>query len=399
MSADTRKRKIVHLDLDAFFCAVEELRRPELHGKPFAVGGKPTERGVVASCSYPARKQGVHSAMSMALAVRKCPALILVSPDFDAYRAASEQVMEVLRRFSGLVEQISIDEAFLDVSDLPERGVEIARKLQAAIRQETGLPCSIGVAGNKLVAKIATDTGKARSTSGDYPCSIVEVPAGEEASFLSPLKTEALWGVGPKTAERLTEMGIHTIGDLAAQPEKLLIELFGKNGRDLWLRAAGIDDRMLETAHEIKSISQEVTFDRDRSDGASLLRTLQEQSEKVALRLREQGLCASTVRIKLRWPDFSTHSRQMTVERPTNADSILFAAAEQLFKKIWQPGQAVRLLGMGASNLSECAHQLSLWDTTGEKERRLLEALDDLNERYGKRVVRRGRAIRNDNDG
>ncbi len=394
-----RKRKIVHLDLDAFFCAVEELRRPELHGKPFAVGGKPNQRGVVSSCSYPARKLGVHSAMSTALAVRKCPTLVLISPDYNAYRSASEQVMEILHRFTGLVEQLSIDEAFLDVSDLPEPGLVIASKLQAAILEGTGLPCSIGVAINKLVAKTATDTGKAQSRSGDYPRSILVVPNGEEASFLAPLKTEALWGVGPKTAQRLAEMGIHTIGDLAALPESKLAELFGKSGRDLSARAAGIDDRPVETGRVVKSISQEVTFDHDRSDGAFLLRTLQDQAEKVAFRLREQGLCASTVRLKLRRPDFSTHSRQTTLDQPTNADSILFGAAEQLFKELWQTGQSVRLLGVGASNLSECAHQLSLWDTTNEKERRLLDALDDLRERYGKKVVQRGRTIQSDEGG
>ncbi len=396
MSADTRNRKILHLDLDAFFCAVEELRRPELHGKPFAVGGKPNQRGVISSCSYPARKLGVRSAMPSAVAIRKCPSLILLPGDYHAYRAASEQVMEILHRFTGLVEQLSIDEAFLDVSDLHESGLDIAKRLQAVIREETGLPCSIGAASNKLVAKTATDRGKADSRSGDYPCSIRVVPAGEEAAFLAPLKTEALWGVGPKTAERLAEMNLHTIGELAALPEARLVELFGKNGRDLSLRAAGIDERPVETERMVKSISQEVTFDRDRSDGAYLLRTLQDQAEKVAFRLREQGLCASTVRIKLRWPDFSTHSRQTTLDLPTNADSILFGAAEQLLKDIWKPGQAVRLLGIGASNLSECARQLSLWDTPDEKERRLLEALDDLRERYGKKVVRRGRTIRND---
>ncbi len=399
MKVDTRKRKIIHLDLDAFFCAVEELRRPELHAKPFAVGGKPDQRGVVSSCSYPARKQGVHSAMPTAVALRMCPALILVPPDYHAYRAASEQVMEILHGFTGLLEQLSIDEAFLDVSDLPEPGLEIASKLQVAIRAATGLPCSIGVASNKLVAKIATDMGKAGSHTGDYPRSILVVVDGEEASFLAPLKTAALWGVGPKTAERLAGIGIHTIGELAALPESRLLELFGKNGRDLSIRAAGIDDRPVETGHLMKSISQEVTFDRDRAEEAFLLQTLQDQAEKVAFRLREQGLCASTVRIKLRWPDFSTHSRQKTLEQPTNADSILFAAAERLFRDIWQPGQAVRLLGVGASNLSECAHQLSLWDTSSEKEHRLLEALDELRERYGKKVVRRGRTTKDESEG
>jgi DNA polymerase-4 len=209
-------RTIIHLDLDAFFCAVEEQRDPSLRGKPFAVGGRPESRGVVASASYMARKFGVRSAIPMAQAVRLCPELLVVSPNFAAYRAASRQVMERLHALTPLVEQISIDEAFLDVTALAEPGNALAVRLQATIRDELALSCSLGVATNKLVAKVATDVGKSLVRSGKMPQAICVVPPGEEAAFLAPLPATALWGVGPKTAEKLAELGMHTIGDIAA---------------------------------------------------------------------------------------------------------------------------------------------------------------------------------------
>src|SRR5262245_61933816 len=196
-------RTIIHLDLDAFFCAVEEQRDPSLRGKPFAVGGRPESRGVVSSASYAARRFGVRSAMPMSTAVRHCPDLIVVPPHHLAYRAASQQVMERLHTITPLVEQISIDEAFLDVTALGEPGQTIAARLQATIRDELGLSCSLGVAANKLVAKIATDVGKSLVRSGQMPQAICVVPPGDEAAFLAPLPTTALWGVGPRTAEKL----------------------------------------------------------------------------------------------------------------------------------------------------------------------------------------------------
>ncbi len=207
--------KIMHLDLDAFFCAVEEQRDASLVGKPFAVGGKPSERGVVASCSYAARQSGVHSAMPMARAVKLCPGLLVVPARHGVYSAVSRQVMARLHNLTGLVEQISIDEAFMDVSDLPEPGLVLAQRLQATIREELSLPCSIGVATNKLVAKMATDVGKASRRGGQPPNAIQVVPPGQEAAFLAPLPIQALWGVGPKTAARLNELGVRTVGDLA----------------------------------------------------------------------------------------------------------------------------------------------------------------------------------------
>jgi DNA polymerase-4 len=384
-------RKIIHLDLDAFFCAVEELHHPELRGKPFAVGGRPQERGVVSSCSYPARVRGVRSAMPMSKALRLCPELIVLSTSHARYGGYSRQVMDILGEHTAQIEQISIDEAFLDLSDLPQSGYDLARMLQSQIKSRLNLPCSLGVASNKLVAKIATDTGKARHKEPTYPNSILVVPSGEEAAFLAPLPASALWGVGPKTAQRLAEVGIQTIGDLAVTGEARLTRLFGSMGREMAQRARGIDDRPVENEREAKSISSEVTYDRDTADGDRLRATLRAQSETVARRLREENLCAATVRIKIRWPDFSTHTRQTTLPRPSDQDNQVYSAALELFNGIWAEGKSVRLLGVGVSGLLPAAHQLSLWDTPDEKERRLLEALDTLRSRYGADVVRAGR--------
>jgi DNA polymerase IV len=388
------ERKIIHLDLDAFFCAAEELRRPELRGKAFAVGGKPQERGVVSSCSYPARAFGVRSAMPMYKALRLCAELIVVQADHRYYSELSAQVMAILGEHTGLLEQISIDEAFLDLSDLPQPALELARTLQAQINTRLRLPCSLGVARSKLVAKIATDTGKARHKLPSPPNTILVVPPGEEAAFLAPLPASALWGVGPKTAARLAELDILSIGDLAKANEAQLARLFGITGPELIQRARGIDERPVQVEHAAKSISAELTFERDTADGQRLRDTLRAQSEEVARHLREAGLCAATVRIKIRWPDFSTHTRQQPLAQPSDQDQQIYAAALELFGGIWTAGKAVRLLGLGASGLSPAVHQLSLWDTADQKERRLLEALDTLRTRYGDKAVQAGRKIK-----
>ena len=386
-------RKILHLDLDAFFCAVEELRDPELKGKPFAVGGSPDGRGVVASCSYPARQFGVHSAMPMAQAVRRCPDLLVVSHRHGDYGQYSRQVMAKLRTLSPLVEQLSIDEAFIDVSDLADDPADIARRLQATINQELKLPCSLGVATNKLVAKIANDVGKSQKRTGDYPNAITVVPPGQETAFLAPLPTRALWGVGPKTAERLAALGIRTIGDIANWPAEDLVQRFGKHGRDLSRRAKGIDDRAVVAEHGgAKSVSKEVTFARDVADGRKLERTLWRLSEGVGRNLRRKELHGGTVKLKLRWPDFTTITRQITLSRPTNRDDEIYEAARRLFFREWQPGRAVRLVGVGVSGFNEGGwSQLSLWDIAdGDSDQRLQETLDKLRRRYGQKAIYKG---------
>jgi len=390
-------RTILHLDLDAFFCAVEEQRNPALRGKPFAVGARPEERGVVSSCSYAARRFGIRSALPMAQAVRLCPELIIVPPHFEAYRAASRRVMERLHALTPLVEQISIDEAFMDVTGIPEAGYPLARRLQAQINAELDLPCSFGVASNKLVAKIANNIGKRRA-QGDAPPNAIEVvPAGEEAAFLAPLPVDELWGVGPRTAERLRSLGVTTIGELAAVDPERLKRLFGKHGAELAERARGIDARPVQPEHEAKSISKETTFARDISDGAALRRTLRRLSADVGYRLRREGMRGLTVRVKLRWADFTTITRQTTLERPIDQDDELYAAALETFEAAWPQGRPVRLIGVGIASLVEAegaGEQLSLWgagrEPGAETARRLQAALDALRDRYGEDVIRRG---------
>jgi DNA polymerase-4 len=390
----TTTRTIIHVDLDQFFCACEEQRDPTLKGKPFAVGGRPEGRGVVASASYAARTFGVRSAIPMAHAVRLCPELIVVRPNFPAYREASQQVMERLHALTDLVEQISIDEAFLDVSALGELGEQIAQRLQATIRTDLGLSCSIGLAANKLVAKIATDVGKSMARSGALPSAICIVPPGEEAAFLAPLPASALWGVGPKTADKLAGMGILTIGDIAAWPSKDLARRFGQHGEDLARRARGQDERPIVTERAAKSISQETTFAHDVRDRGRLEQTLRAQAQEVAAKLQRKGLMGTSVKLKIRWPDFTTPTRQLTLPQPTDDVDLITDAALRLFNQTWPERQPVRLIGVGVGGLGTPPKQLTLWDVPTPKEQarqaKLREALAAVQARFGIGVVRRG---------
>lgn len=388
-------RKILHLDLDAFFCAVEEQFQPALKGKPFAVGGQPDERGVVASCSYAARAFGVRSALPMAQALRLCPDLIIVPHRRGAYSDASHAVMAILHDLTPLVEQLSIDEAFLDVTLLPDSAETIARRLQTRINRECDLPCSLGVASNKLVAKIANNVGKARAAAArkNAPPNAIEiVPPGQEAAYLAPLPVQELWGVGPKTAARLAALGIRTIGELARWPAGDLAARFGKHGADLAQRARGIDTREVVTGHEAKSISKETTFARDVNDGDVLRATLRELADGVGWQVRKSELAGRTVTLKLRWTDFTTLTRQVTLDHTTDQDDEIFAAALDLFARHWVPGRAVRLIGVGLSGFEQPHRQLGLWDDPGEaaQQRRLQDTLDDLRERFGSGTITRG---------
>jgi DNA polymerase-4 len=383
-------RTILHLDLDAFFCAVEETQNPNLRGKPFAVGGKPNERGVVASCSYAARRFGIRSAMPMSRAVRLCGNLIIVPGRHHLYGEVSEKVMEKLRNLTPLVEQISIDEAFLDISDIAESPARIARDLQAAIRDELHLPSSIGIASNKLVAKIATEVGKKGAKGGGPPFGLTIIPAGDDAKFLAPLPADMLWGVGPKTSARLADLGIHTIGDIARWPEGEMVRLFGENGRELWHHAHGIDNRPIVTEYETKSISQETTFNVDVRDEKTLERTLREQSKDVARQLRRNDLAGKTVKLKLRWSDFTTITRQVTLPTSTDSEEEIGKAALKLLHAARKPNQYVRLIGVGVSGIGAPIRQLSLWDAGSEKSRKLQEVVDQLQEKYGRDVIHKG---------
>jgi DNA polymerase-4 len=392
-----KNRRILHLDLDAFYCAVEEQRDPTLKGKPFAVGGTPDQRGVVASCSYPARKFGVHSAMPMAQAVKLCPDLLIIRGHYRDYGRESRQVMDFLRGLTDQVEQISIDEAFLDITKLTKPSDVIAQMIQSHIASEFSLPCSIGIASNKLVAKMATDYGKVFKGFTDKPPNAIQiVPAGKEEEFLSPLPVDALWGVGPKTATKLRKMEIETIGDLTRVSEKELIDLFGKWGYALSQRARGIDDRPISLTHTTKSVSQETTFAKDIHTEDTLLETIERLSRHVSKRLIKKHVQASTIRIKLRWADFETITRQLTLNQPTNHQETIYNAAVSLFQKSWKMGEPVRLIGVGVSGLAP--EQLTLWDhqnkiSESESEKRLSAAINDLRQKFGDSIVFRGQDI------
>ena len=383
-------RVILHLDLDAFFCAVEETHNPSLRGKPFAVGGKPDERGVVASCSYAARRRGVRSAMPMSRALRLCPNLIIVPARHRLYSEVSKQVMEKLRNLTPLLEQISIDEAFLAISDMREPPARIALDLQTAIKNELHLPSSIGIASNKLVAKIATEVGKKSAKGDGPPFGLTIVPAGQEAAFLAPLPANMLWGVGPKTEARLAELNIHTIGDIANWPESDLIRRFGENGRDLARHAKGQDERPIVLERETKSISQEITYSVDVREDKVIEKTLRELSGEVARSLRKNDLAGKTVKLKIRWPDFTTLTRQTTLSQPTDNDEEIIRTALKLLREVRKPNQAVRLIGVGVSGLGAPIRQLSLWDAGNEKSRKLQEVVDKLQDKFGKQVIKRG---------
>lgn len=384
-------RKILHIDLDAFFCSVEELKDPQLVGKAFAVGGQPGQRGVVSSCSYAARQFGVRSAMPTGRALAICPGLLLVSGRHSEYGEYSDRVMAIFHEITPLVEEVSIDEAFLDVSDLPQSAELIARQVQERVRVEVNLPCSIGVASNKLVAKIATDAGKSEKKGNTAPRAIKVVPPGKEAEFLAPLPVQAIWGVGAKTAAHLNELGLHTIGDVAAAFPADLKRWLGKSGIYLARAALGVDDSLVHTSHGIKSISQESTFTEDTTNADEIEATFRWMSDKVARRLRQKGLGGSTVRIKVRLADFSTFTRQEHLASPTNLESIIYEKAMSLFQAFWKPGQRIRLLGVGVSELEEGWHQMSLFEPKQEKEIRLHQAVDQIREKFGKSTLQKGK--------
>ena len=379
-------RTILHVDLDAFFAAVEQRDRPELRGKPVIVGGDPSGRGVVSAASYEARRFGVHSAMSLAEAVRRCPDGVFLPVDGRRYQQASRDVMAVLRRFTPQVEPISIDEAFLDVTGSRELfgdGEEIARLIKAAVREEVGLTISVGVATTKLVAKIASDLRK--------PDGLVVVPPGDEAGFLAPLPISRLWGVGEKTAVVLADYGVRTIGDLAALAPDVVIRRFGKHGGSLVERARGIDADPVHLGDPAKSVGHEHTFDADTRDPELIERTLLGMADGVAGRLRSAGVRASTVAVKIRDSSFRTITRQRTLPEPTDMTEPIFHAALELARPEVR-GIRVRLLGVTASNLGE-REQLGLFPTDDPRHRAAIEAADALRRRYGEGAVTRGRLV------
>jgi DNA polymerase IV len=380
-------RTILHVDLDAFFAAVEQRDRPELRGKPVIVGGGgPNDRGVVSAASYEARRFGVHSAMPLRQAGRLCPDGIFLPVDGAKYQAASRDVMAVLRRFTPLVEMISIDEAFLDVTGsrkLFGEGEAIGRKIKKAVRDEVRLTISVGVASTKLVAKIASDLRK--------PDGLVVVPPGEEAAFLAPLPISRLWGVGERTAIALQDYGVRTIGELAALDPQVLTRRFGKHGGALAGRARGEDADPVSDHADAKSIGHEHTFDVDTADRETIERTLLAMAEGVAGRLRSSGVKAGTITVKIRDSTFHTITRQRTLPAPTDLTDPIWTTALELARPEVR-GIRVRLLGVTASNLGS-PDQLPLFGDGDDRVRRTVEAADELRRRFGERAVTRARLV------
>jgi DNA polymerase-4 len=381
-------RTILHVDLDAFFAAVEQRDRPELRGRPVVVGGGgPGDRGVVSAASYEARAFGIRSAMPLRTAGALCPDAVFLPVDGARYQAASRRVMAILRRFTPLVEPISIDEAFLDVTAsraLFGDGETIGRRIKATIRQEVGLTASVGVATTKLVAKIASDLRK--------PDGLVVVAPGDEATFLAPLPVWRLWGVGPQTAAALGEYGARTIGDLAALPADLLVRRFGRHGASLHDRALGVDPDPVEGGDPAKSIGHEHTFDVDTNDPETIERTLLAMADGVSGRLRSSGLKAGTVSVKIRDSSFRTITRQRTLAEPTDLTEPIWRAALELARPEVR-GIRVRLLGVTASNLGS-PEQLALFAAEDPRRRRVAEATDEVRRRFGERAVTRARLLR-----
>jgi DNA polymerase-4 len=338
------EQAVLHVDMDAFYVNVHRLDHPEDVGVPLVVGGRPNQRGVVASASYEARQFKVRSAMATSQALRLCPNLKIVPANWQRIRECSRRVMETLAEY-GPLEQMSVDEAYVDLSEWPDPEA-VASVIQHQIKESTQLPCSIGLATNKLVAKVASDR--------DKPEGRTIVRPGHETGFLDPLPTRVLWGVGPRTAERLAELGIYTCGQLAAADPAELGARFGRQTANLQQRARGVDERrVIAEPGMAKSISQEWTFSRDVSDATQLEAQLHKMSAAVAKSLRKQGLIAYTVKVKFRWADFTTFTRQKTMGVGTDDEATIDQLATAIWQTNWPPGQPMRLLGVGVSKLEK----------------------------------------------
>lgn len=384
METSSRTRAIIHLDMDAFYAAVEVLDDPELKGKPVIVGGS-KERGVVSSASYEARKFGVHSAQPIATAARLCPQGVFLPVRMWRYQEISQQIFKIFQRFSPLVEPLSLDEAFLDVTGstrlfgTPE---EIARKIKEQVVEETGLTVSAGVAPSKFVAKIASDMQK--------PDGLTIVPEGKVEEFLEPLPIEKLWGVGKATRKILAHLGVRTIGDLGLLSSKLLVRKLGKQGLHLYLLAKGVDEREVEPEREVKSVGHEDTYPIDISDVEEARKQLLSLATRVAKRLRGYGLVGKTVTLKVKYYDFVQITRSITLGEPTDDNRKIFQTCCDLLEKTEVGRRPVRLLGISLSQLSDSdeTKQLALFAVEEpDRRRRLNKALDTISEKFGDEAI------------
>ena len=381
-------RRIIHVDMDAFFASVEQRDRPDLRGKPVIVGGSPEGRGVVSAASYEARKYSVRSAMPCARAKRLCPSAIFLPVDMPRYAAASRDVMAILRDVTPLVEPLSCDEAFLDVTGrraLFGEAAPIAWGIKHRIREELSLTASVGIATNKFLAKLGSDLEK--------PDGFVVIPEGHESEFIRPLAISVLWGVGPATAHRLEAVGLRTVGAVADCPLPLLRAQLGDHAEGLQQLARGIDSRPVQPDHEAKSISAETTFEADTDDLDFLNRVLLDLADHVGERIRRGNVMARTVTLKLRFDDFTTITRDATLPEATAAGLAVYEQARELLSRIRLGARKVRLIGVGTSNFA-VERQLSMFDDSARRAERAEKAIDQLKSRFGPDAVRRASLLR-----
>jgi len=383
-------RRIMHIDLDAFFVSVEQALNPKLQGKPVVVGGRPDRRGVVAAASYEARAFGLHAGMPLATASRLCPQAIFIEGGFPKYREASQRFMAILAEFSPYLEPVSLDEAYLDATGFESiygSTHQMAVNIKQRIRDELKLCASVGIASGKVVAKVASELSK--------PDGLLEVAAGDERSFLAPLPIAKLPGVGKKTERILNGLGVHTIGELSTTPLSTLKSHLGASGELLHRYANGIDDREIEPPSAAKSISRETTFGQDTRDRSQLEATLRYLGERVGSELRQRGRQAKCVTLKLRYADFTTLTRRHTLGQASDTDQIIFDTGLKLLKgALAQEKQPIRLIGIGVANFVEPGRQLALLDSSAQRLERLNKAIDRIRNKYGFTAIQTGRTMR-----
>lgn len=383
------RRTILHVDMDAFYASVEQRDNPALRGKPIIVGAGEDERGVVCAASYEARKFGVHSAMPSRTASKLCPHGIFIYPNMRKYREISRQIMTILSSFTPLLEQLSVDEAFLDVTGSQRQfgdGVAIAKQIKLEIQTQTALTISVGVASNKFLAKLASDLQK--------PDGLVVISEKEKVDILAPLPVNKIWGVGRVTEKLFREIGIHTIGELQRCSLKELRIQFGNSAGHLQALAFGEDDRTVEPDGETKSIGSEHTFDVDTANHDQIKSCLLEQCEEVGSRLRSAKVAARTIQLKLRYSDFTTLTRRRTLACPTQDEMTLYEITGQLLAAEKIDRKRIRLIGVSGTNLAAPEFQTDLFDRPDEKRQRLAKAVDELRGKLGASAITRGSLLK-----
>ena len=383
-------RVIVHVDMDAFFAAVEQRDNPHLRGRPVVVGADPQEgrgRGVVSTCSYEARRYGIHSAQPISQAYRLCPHAVFLPLNGKKYHRASKEIFDILYDFTPDIEPISIDEAFLDITGsyhFYKTPLETCRAIKERIWQQVQLTCSVGIAPNKMTAKIASDVCK--------PNGLLEVKPENLLEFLWPLPIERLWGVGPKTTKALNAMGIKIVGDLAQIPLAELYSRFGEPGRHLYELSHGLDERDVQVDEDIKSVSHEHTFDVDTQNREEVDEVLLSLSEKVSRRLRKNDLKGKTLTVKIRLKGFKTYTRAHTFTGRTNFFEDIYKQAKKIFAEFYQKGMAIRLIGVRISHFDDPYIQESLFkDEKEEKREKVHHVVDLIKDKFGEEAIHRGR--------